>query len=106
MIWPEIIAPFKYHLINLNKSSVQTDKMYKSLQNRGIEVLYDDRNESAGVKFNDAYLIGNPYVVIMGKKYLNEGKIDLEVRKTHHKKSFNKDELINFLKGEYAKKGY
>jgi prolyl-tRNA synthetase len=65
--------------------------------------LVDERSETAGVKFNDAYLIGNPYIIIMGKNYLSAKKVDLEVRKTREKFTFSNEELLNFLKKEYAK---
>ncbi|MFH1536603.1 MAG: proline--tRNA ligase [Patescibacteria group bacterium] len=68
IIWPEQVAPFKYHLINLNKDSTQADELYASLQKQEIEVLYDDRDESPGVKFNDADLLGIPYRLVISKK--------------------------------------
>lgn len=55
----EIVAPFRVHLIDI-KQKEQSDKIYCELQNAGIEVLYDDRDISAGVKFADADLIGIP----------------------------------------------
>ena len=74
-----------------------------NLEAEGFSVLVDDRDEAAGVKFNDAYLIGTPYILIMGKKYLSNKIIDLEARKTESKKSFNKEKLINFLRKEYGR---
>ncbi|MFA6388857.1 MAG: proline--tRNA ligase, partial [Patescibacteria group bacterium] len=66
--WPEIVSPFKFHLLNLNKDSVQSDKVYQALQKVGFEVLYDDRVVSAGIKLNDADLIGITYRLIVGAK--------------------------------------
>ena len=61
-------------------------------------MLVDDRLEQVGVKFNDAYLIGSPYILILGKNYLQDKKYELEVRATEEKFSFNKEELINFFR--------
>ena len=77
--------------------------MSDTLEKSGFKVLFDERIEPAGVKFNDAYLLGNPYIVIMGKNYTNSQKIDLEIRKTRQKLSVSADELVNFLNNEYGK---
>ncbi len=73
IIWPENVAPFKVHLVGLDlndeKVKSELEKVYKMLQNEGVEVLYDDREEvSAGQKFADADLIGIPYRVVVSKK--------------------------------------
>ena len=63
IIWPITVAPYQVHLLNLGTSEKvidTTDKVYTALLQNGIEVLYDDRDESAGVKFNDADLLGMP----------------------------------------------
>ena len=81
IIWPEEIAPFKYHLIVLpsKNDEVRTfaDNIYGELVERGVEVLYDDRDASAGEKFADADLIGVPTRIVVGEKNLSEGKIEL-----------------------------
>lgn len=68
IIWPETVAPFRFHLLNLNKDSVQSDQVYASLQAAGFEVLYDDRQESPGRKLAEADLLGMPYRLVIGKK--------------------------------------
>ncbi len=68
IIWPEAVSPFRFHLINLNKDSVHSDEVYEALQKAGFEVLYDDRNESAGRKLAEAELLGIPYRLVTGKK--------------------------------------
>ncbi|MBU0732256.1 hypothetical protein KKC88_05240 [Patescibacteria group bacterium] len=78
MVWPEEVAPFKFHLVNLSKDSVQADKAYEALQKKGIEVLYDDRNEPAGVKLKDADLMGMPYRLVISDKTAE--KIELKKR--------------------------
>lgn len=72
LIWPQSLAPFTIHLITVNpKNGDQlslSDKLYHDLQDKGFDVLWDDRKERAGVKFADSDLIGCPVQVIVGKK--------------------------------------
>jgi prolyl-tRNA synthetase len=58
------------------------EDMYTALEEKGFEVLMDDRDERAGVKFKDADLIGIPYRIIIGEKNLKEGLVELKERKT------------------------
>lgn len=103
IIWPKEVAPFDVNLIVLDQSLMPVAlEVERDLKIQELSVLIDDRDETAGVKFNDAYLIGNPYILIMGKKYLKDEKIDLEIRKTRQKYSLSKEELLNFLRKEYA----
>lgn len=76
IIWPEEIAPFKVHLIELDKKL--GEKLYKNLESHGIEVLYDDRDVSAGEKFNDADLIGIPWRFVVSGK--TNGKVECKKR--------------------------
>lgn len=102
IIWPRSISPYDATLVVLNEE-VLSDALSLSdiLCARGLNILVDDRNEPAGVKFNDAYLIGNPYILVMGKNYLKNQQIDVEVRKTREKYTFDKESLVEFLKKEY-----
>ncbi|NOY23459.1 MAG: proline--tRNA ligase [Acidobacteria bacterium] len=86
IIWPVNIAPYDVMLLNLD---IQDDsvneaaqELYENLQNAGMEVLYDDRDVRAGFKFKDADLIGLPIQVIVGKRGLKEGLIEVKVRRT------------------------
>ena len=88
IIWPFPIAPFHVHLIPLGQSAAVADAttgLYASLGQAGLEVLWDDRDERAGVKFNDADLIGAPFQVIVGDKGLTEGLLEVKIRKTAEK---------------------
>jgi len=78
MIWPEEVAPYKYHLISIGDTKKEADKLYDDLVKKGIEVLYDDRDLSVGEKFADADLIGLPFRLVVSQK--NEGKIELKKR--------------------------
>lgn len=86
IIWPEAVAPFKVHLLRLSEAKSKggklSDKIYKDLLARAIEVLYDERIVSAGQKFADADLLGLPYRLVVGDK--NGDKI--EVKKRNDKK--------------------
>ncbi|MGH7229811.1 MAG: proline--tRNA ligase [Nitrospiraceae bacterium] len=85
IIWPAPIAPFHVHLLPLSQSKQVADaaqSVYDALTERSIDVLWDDRDERAGVKFNDADLIGAPYQVVIGEKGLNQGTVELKTRKT------------------------
>ncbi len=85
IIWPASIAPFQLHLVPVNlQDEAQrrlTEELYQWLQERGIEVLLDDRPERVGVKLNDADLIGIPWRILIGKKAA-EGRVELKNRKT------------------------
>ena len=85
IIWPFPIAPFHVHLLPLTQSAQTaqvTAQLYADLQAAGIEVLWDDRDERAGVKFNDADLMGAPFQVVVGDKGLAEGVVEIKTRKT------------------------
>jgi prolyl-tRNA synthetase len=85
IIWPASVAPFDVHLVLVmpeNESQRRTaDALEKSFSGAGLEVLYDERPVSPGVKFADADLIGVPYQIIVGKK-VEKGLVELKVRKT------------------------
>jgi len=88
LIWPENVAPFQVHLIALQSKDPAAQKslqkhaetLYKSLQKAGVEVLLDDRDESAGVKFNDADLLGIPWRMVVSEKTLAADSIELKNR--------------------------
>lgn len=102
-IWPKGVSPYEATLAVLDDSLIEdAAKLAQDIEIRGLSVLVDERKGPAGVKFNDAYLIGNPYILIIGKNYLKNKNIDLEVRKTGEKFNLSKKELLNFLEKEYA----
>jgi prolyl-tRNA synthetase len=87
IIWPLAIAPAHVHLVNVKatdeKLTAAADDLYEKLRAAGLEVLYDDRDERAGVKFKDADLIGIPYRVTIGPKGLEKGVAELKRRGTN-----------------------
>jgi len=99
IIWPIDIAPFAVHLIGLNledsKVKETSEKLYNLLTDRGIEVLYDDREDiTAGVKLKDADLIGCPYRIVISKKTVEENKIEFKARAETDSKMIGEDELV------------
>ncbi len=86
IIWPKNISPFQVLAVLIDSKDPQSvelaEKLVKDLEARGVDVLVDDRAESAGVKFNDADLIGVPVRVVFGPKNLKQGKAEIKVRKT------------------------
>lgn len=100
MIWPIPIAPFHVHLLPVTGSeTVQqtTQAMYRAMNEAGIEVLWDDRDERAGVKFNDADLIGAPFQVTIGDKGLAKGTVDVKDRRTGEVKSLAPSAIVEYL---------
>ncbi len=102
LVWPRAVAPFDIHLVWLpgeDDSSVElADKLYDSLQDKGVEVFYDDRITSAGEKFASADLLGLPYRAIVSDKTLKEGKFELTERATSETRWVTKEELFDLLK--------
>lgn len=99
MIWPFSIAPFTVHLVSLNmrasnKIQIQTEKIYKSLWSRNIDCFLDDRDQSAGVKFKDADLLGLPLRITVGERDLNQNQVEAVFRKTGEKSKWNIDDMI------------
>ena len=84
IIWPEPVAPFKVAILNLKQGSADADgvcmQLYKDLSAKGVEALYDDRDERAGGKFATADLMGIPWQVLIGPKGLAEGKVEVKRR--------------------------
>jgi prolyl-tRNA synthetase len=84
IIWPESVAPFKVGLINLRAADADCtaacDKLYGQLVEAGVDVLYDDRDESAGAKFAAMDLIGLPWQLVVGPRGLKNGVVELKRR--------------------------
>ncbi|AKU91340.1 proline--tRNA ligase [Vulgatibacter incomptus] len=85
IVWPMSIAPYQVSLVALQMNDAAVveaaEKLYAELGAAGIEVLFDDRDERAGVKFKDADLVGLPIRIAVGKKALAEGKVEWKLRR-------------------------
>lgn len=75
MVWPEEVAPFKIHLLSLNQDE-EAGKIYQKLLSQGVEVLYDDRDITAGEKFAEADLIGCPIRIVVSKRTLESKSVE------------------------------
>jgi len=99
--WPMSVAPYQVHLITLGSgddAEAQADKLYEELEAAGVEVLYDDRDERAGVKFNDADLIGIPLRLVISKRSIENGGVEWKVRADKDSESVSLDEVANKVK--------
>lgn len=102
IVWPEAVAPFRVHLIEVVSKDAQAheaaERIYCELTNAGVEVLYDDRDARAGEKFADADLIGIPWRVIVSEKTLAVGGVELKKRNEEEAKIISEKELLFRLK--------
>jgi prolyl-tRNA synthetase len=80
LIWPITVAPYQVYLVGMPGAEAEAEALYAELTGAGIEVLYDDREETAGVKFNDADLLGMPIRLTLGKRSLKEGGVECKRR--------------------------
>ncbi len=98
IIWPESVAPFHVGLINLKVGDTEADaaceKIYKALEAKGVEVLYDDRNQPGGAKFASMDLIGLPWQVIIGPRGLKDGIAEVKNRKTGARENVALDQIV------------
>ena len=102
IVWPSSIAPFDVELIPLNMNDTMTvetaDRLYHGLMNNRIDVLMDDREERAGVKFKDADLIGIPTQIILGEKNLREGLVEIKDRKTREAVKVSIEKVLDTIR--------
>ena len=95
LVWPESIAPFSVYLVQIgNDSAALADELYAELQSKGIEVLYDDRDERPGAKFADSELMGIPYRVTVSDRLSLEAKFEFTPRNTGATELLTRDELL------------
>ena len=89
--WPRAMAPFDVELVTLGKQGEEarevSDRLYEDLRSHGLDVLYDDREGSAGEKFADAELLGCPLRLTIGKRGLEAGEVDVQIRRAQEKRS-------------------
>ncbi len=102
LVWPENVAPYQVYLARLGEGEATVniaDELYEELTNKGIEVLYDDRDERAGTKFADADLLGIPYRLIISDKTVSSKSYELKKRTETEAEQLNREELIKKLVG-------
>lgn len=102
IIWPMPLAPYQVIItpVNVNDANVmdEAEDIYDSMIAANIEVVFDDRDERAGVKFKDADLIGIPLRVTIGPKNLQQGKVELKIRKTGESQLIPLQDLLEKVK--------
>jgi prolyl-tRNA synthetase len=103
IIWPESVAPYKVGLINLKfgdgACTKACDDIYEALREARIDVLYDDRDKKAGVKFANMDLIGLPWQIVIGPRGVKNGFIEFKNRKTCEREEISPEQAIERLKG-------
>ena len=100
IIWPYSIAPYEVNIIEIDPKKTQndTESIYKELKSKGFDVIWDDREQSAGAKFKDAELVGIPINVVVSPKKMDSGVVELQIRKTGEKFDVKKEELISKIR--------
>lgn len=103
IMWPDAIAPFHFHLLNLSTDDEEVNtaalSLYDELTDKGVDVLYDDRTGvSAGEKFKDSDLIGIPYRIVISKKTLAQGKLELKGRAESESRLVSKEGVLSLAK--------
>jgi len=103
IIWPFAVAPYEVHVVGLpmNDDAVRAaaDRLVAALEEQGVEVLFDDREDSAGVKFADADLIGIPFRVTVSRRSLQSGSIELKPRAATEVEMVSQDVAVERLVG-------
>jgi prolyl-tRNA synthetase len=96
ILWPENIAPYRVHLIALDGGEQKADALYDELNEKEIEVLYDNRTDkTAGEKFADADLIGCPIRLVVSEKSIQKGGIELKRRCESSSRVLSEEEILN-----------
>ena len=103
LMWPASVAPYPVHLVLLQDKEGQcetlADELYQTLKENGLEAIYDNRKDSAGVKFNSADLIGIPVRVTVSGRALKEGGVELKLRNQKEKQIVPVEALVETIKG-------
>lgn len=102
VIWPKELTPFDVHLVSLEGGQDAAETLYAAMEKSGLEVLYDDREESAGVKLADADLIGVPVRVLVSKKSLEAGGVEVSRRSDGKSEVVPVEKLADKIKELYA----
>jgi prolyl-tRNA synthetase len=99
LTWPIAVAPYQVHLVALQGGEEIAANLYADLRAAGVEVLYDDRDESAGVKFNDTDLIGVPIRLTAGRRALESGGVEFKFRHSPERTIIPLNESVPQIKG-------
>jgi prolyl-tRNA synthetase len=97
LVWPEAVAPFRVHMVSIGDVASEAQALYDELHAKGIEVLWDDRDERAGAKFADADLIGIPHRVVVSEKHIKEQVYEYKKRIETDAQILTHDQLFAML---------
>ncbi len=105
--WNKELTPFNAHIVGLNtKKSEEVreacEKLYNELQSNSLDTIYDDRDDSVGVKFNDADLLGVPIQIVVGSKNLANGQVEIKYRESGEKILVGLEEALAKVKAYYS----
>jgi len=107
MIWPQSIAPFDVEIIPLDPKVQEimetAESIYSQFLENNIEAVIDDRDERPGIKFKDADLIGIPFQIIIGKKTLADGLVEVKTRRTKETEKIPPAEVVERVKSMIMK---
>ncbi|MBP1762376.1 MAG: Prolyl-tRNA synthetase, partial [Firmicutes bacterium] len=101
IVWPLPIAPYQLIIVPVNSKKEEqmevAERLYREFVSRGVEVILDDRDERAGVKFKDADLIGIPVRITIGPKSLQENQVEVKKRWEKENVLLAMDEVVNYV---------
>lgn len=98
LVWPKNIAPYEIYLVSIGeKGSQKADELYEALTAKGVEVLYDDRDERVGAKFADSELLGIPTRITVSDRGVEAGEYEVCTRATSETKTLTLEQLIDTI---------
>jgi len=100
LLWPITVAPYHVYIVTLRGGEETAERLYADLQSANVDVLYDDRDERAGVKFNDADLIGIPIRLTVSKRSLEAGGVEMKLRRSSERTIISQDEILPYVTGK------
>jgi len=100
LIWPITVAPYQVYIVVLKGGGEVAERLYADLQSTGVEVLYDGRDERAGVKFNDADLLGIPIRLTVSERSLEAGGVEIKLRRSSERTVVPQDEIVSHVTGQ------
>jgi len=100
IIWPISVAPYQVYVVALQGGEEVAERLYADLRSANVEVLYDDRDERAGVKFNDADLIGIPIRLTVSKRSLEARGVEFKLRHSAERVVIPEGEIVSYVRGQ------
>ncbi len=97
LIWPEQVSPYKVYLVDVGDVKDKAEELYKKLVERGVSVLWDDRDERPGTKFADSDLLGIPRRLVISEKTIEKNGIEVKIRSGNSTSIIGEEELIKQL---------